>query len=85
MFGILELAKVELWLQSQLKGEQILNNNNSQTMDLHYPHFSLIKILYDDIGKKYINNKDFSSRKQEQFRGFRQSQWRMARVEVSPS
>ena len=52
MFGILELAKVELWLQSQLKGEQILNNNNSQTMDLHYPHFSLTKILYDDIRKK---------------------------------
>ena len=70
MFGILELAKVELWLQSQLKGEQILNNNNSQTMDLHYPHFSLIKILYDDIRKKQINNKDFSSPSRTNLGGF---------------
>ena len=50
MFGILELAKVELWLQSQLKGEQILNNNNWQTMDLNYPHFSLIKIFLPQAG-----------------------------------
>ena len=54
MFGILELAKVELWLQSQLKGEQILNNNNSQTMGLNYPHFSLIKIFLPQVKSRPV-------------------------------